>query len=85
MMDTRKRGRHEAGGFHANGGFKKNKQGSLSALSLNFLSNSMNLLQLLLYLCFFFFSFEFFFLCSVCSEKVSRAKKISIMCNSFDS
>ncbi|CAL9026006.1 unnamed protein product [Prunus brigantina] len=26
MMDTRKRGRHEAGAFHANGGFKKNKQ-----------------------------------------------------------
>lgn len=58
MMDTRKRGRHEAGGFHSNGGFKKNKQGSLSALSLNFLSNSMNLLQLLLYLC---FSLNFFF------------------------
>ncbi|KAM1197246.1 hypothetical protein ACFX2I_008868 [Malus domestica] len=25
-MDTRKRGRHEGGGFHSNGGFKKNKQ-----------------------------------------------------------
>ncbi|KAK9921690.1 hypothetical protein M0R45_030192 [Rubus argutus] len=32
MMDTRKRGRHEAGGFHANGGFKKNKQ-ELDSLS----------------------------------------------------
>ncbi|PRQ44485.1 putative transcription factor C3H family [Rosa chinensis] len=32
MMDTRKRGRNEAGGFHANGGFKKNKQ-ELDSLS----------------------------------------------------
>lgn len=61
MMDTRKRGRHEAGGFHANGGFKKNKQGSLSALSLNFLSNSMNLLQLLLLICVFLYLNFFFY------------------------